>query len=69
MSLDASLSIAGSGLAAINAQLALVSHNVANASTPGYATETAAEQSVTAGGLGMGVRSAPARRDVDQALQ
>ena len=69
MSLDASLSIAGSGLAAINAQLALVSHNVANASTPGYATETAAEQSVTAGGMGMGVRSAPAQRDVDQALQ
>ncbi len=69
MSLDAALSIAGSGLAAINAQLGLVSHNVANASTPGYATEVASEQSVTAGGIGMGVLSAPAQRDVDQALQ
>jgi len=69
MGLDAALSIAGSGLAAINAQLSLVSHNVANASTPGYATENAALQSVTAGGNGLGVISAPATRVVDQALQ
>ncbi len=44
MSLDAALSIASSGLSAINQQLALISHNVANASTPGYATRSAADQ-------------------------
>jgi len=59
MGLDAALSIAGSGLATINAQLSLVSHNVASA----------ALQSVTAGGNGLGVISAPATRVVDQALQ
>lgn len=69
MSLSAALSIADSGLAAINVQLGVVSHNVANASTPGYATENAGSQSVSAGGVGMGVRTAPASRDVNQALQ
>lgn len=69
MSLNTALSIANSGLAAINAQLALVSHNVANASTPGYAAETAAEQSRTGAGVGFGVISGPAQRQVDQALQ
>lgn len=69
MSLNAALSIASSGLAAINAQLGIVSHNVANASTPGYATETVPLHSLTADGLGLGVLSAPAQRDVDQALQ
>jgi flagellar hook-associated protein 1 len=69
MSLNAALSIAGSGLAAINAQLALISHNVANASTPGYATEVAAEQSASAGGIGFGVISGPAQRQIDQVLQ
>lgn len=69
MSLNAALSIANSGLAAINAQLALVSHNVANASTPGYATETAPQQSLTGAGSGFGVISGPAQRQVDQELQ
>lgn len=69
MSLNSALSVAGSGLAAVNAQLALISHNVANASTPGYAVETAAVQSVSAGGQGMGVVTAPTQRAVDQALQ
>ncbi len=39
MSLVAALSIASGGIANVSAQLALVSHNVANASTPGYAME------------------------------
>lgn len=69
MSLNAALSIADSGLAAINVQLGLVSHNVANASTPGYATESAGNTNVSVGGIGMGVRTSPATRDVDQALQ
>jgi flagellar hook-associated protein 1 FlgK len=69
MSLDAALSIASSGLANINRQLDLVSQNVANAGTPGYAREVAAQQSVTAGGVGMGVRSLPTRRETDDLLQ
>ncbi len=69
MSLNAALSIAGSGLANINAQLALVSHNIANASTPSYAVESSAPESLTAGGVGMGVLTEPAQRSVDQQLQ
>lgn len=70
MSLETSLSIAGSGLANIQAQLALVSHNVANASTPGYVRETMATNALDAAGLPMGVRDAPAARAVDDtALQ
>ncbi|HET6184197.1 MAG TPA: flagellar hook-associated protein FlgK [Acetobacteraceae bacterium] len=69
MTLASALSIADSGLTAINAQFALVSHNVANASTPGYAAETSADQAVTAGGQGMGVIAQPAQRATDTALQ
>ena len=46
-----------------------MSHNVANASTPGYAAETRDSQSLTAGGVGMGVSTGPATRTVNQALQ
>ncbi len=69
MSLDSILGIAGSGLAAINQQLALVSQNVANAGTAGYAVETSANADITAGGLGYGVRSGPATAATDAALQ
>ena len=57
MTIAAALSIATGGLANINSQLALVSQNVANASTPGYAAEVATQQSVVADGVGLGVRS------------
>lgn len=69
MSLDGALSIASGGLANIDAQLALVSHNVANASTPSYAVETLDTESLTAGGVGMGVLTGPATSSVNQALQ
>jgi flagellar hook-associated protein 1 FlgK len=46
-----------------------VSQNVANASTPGYVREVAVQQDVTAEGIGMGVRSAPAQRSLDAVLQ
>jgi flagellar hook-associated protein 1 FlgK len=69
MSLVGALSIASGGLANINAQLALVSHNIANASTPSYAVETLDTDSLTAGGIGMGVITGPAISSVDQALQ
>ena len=63
------MSIATGGLANINSQMALVSQNVANASTPGYAAEIGTQQSLTADGEGLGVRTGPAIRDVDAALQ
>jgi flagellar hook-associated protein 1 FlgK len=69
MSLASALTIATGGLANVSAQLALVSHNVANASTPSYAVETLDTESVTAGGVGMGVLTGPAMRNVNQALQ
>ncbi len=69
MSLNSALSIATGSLANINSQLALVSQNVANASTPGYAAEIATQQSVTAGGEGLGVRTGLTIRNVDTTLQ
>ncbi|MCC6718354.1 MAG: hypothetical protein IT555_10745 [Acetobacteraceae bacterium] len=69
MSLDASLSIAASGLANINRHLAVVSQNVANVGTPGYARQVLPQSSVAAGGQGMGVRTAVAQRQVDLNLQ
>jgi flagellar hook-associated protein 1 len=69
MSLQGALSIATSGLTSINVQLALLSHNVANASTPGYAVESSAQHNITAGDAGMGVVSGPATLAVDTQLQ
>lgn len=69
MSLNASLSIASGGLANINAQFALISQNVANAATPGYAVEVSGQQSLTADGVGLGVHTTPATLQIDQALQ
>lgn len=69
MSLDAALNIASSGLDSINRRMALVSHNVANAGTAGYVRETAVTTSQHAGGRGMGVRTGPALRELDERLQ
>ena len=69
MSIQGALSIATGGLANINRQMAVVSQNVANASTPGYSVEIGTQQSLTAGGEGMGVRSGPAIRMVDATMQ
>jgi flagellar hook-associated protein 1 FlgK len=69
MSLNSSLSIAAGGLANINAQFALISQNVANVATPGYAVEVSAQHSLIANGVGMGVQSGQATVQIDQALQ
>lgn len=69
MSLDASLAIAGSGLANVNRQMAVVSQNVANASTPDYVREVSTQTSLVASGLGMGVRTGQVQRALDAALQ
>ena len=69
MSLDLGLTAASTGLSNINRQLAVVSQNVANASTPGYAREVVADTSLTAGGVGFGVQTGVATRETDVALQ
>lgn len=69
MSLNAALSIAVGGMANIDRQLALVSQNIANANTPGYAAEVGTQQALTAGGIAMGVRTGPATRLTDATLQ
>ena len=69
MGLDSALSIASGGLANINAQFALLSQNVANAATPGYAVEVSSQQALTADGIGLGVHTGPATLQIDQALQ
>jgi flagellar hook-associated protein 1 len=69
VSLDGVISVAAGGIQNINRQMAVVSQNVANASTPGYAAEVSTQSSVTANGQGMGVHSGPAVRYVDVALQ
>lgn len=69
MSLSGALSIAESGLSNINAQFQLISQNVANASTPGYAVETGTQQSMVAGDLGLGVKTGPAMLQINQALE
>ena len=67
--LETSLMIANSGIANIGANFAVMSQNVANAGTTGYAAETQTQQSLTAGGIGMGVASGAVTRYVNQQLQ
>jgi flagellar hook-associated protein 1 FlgK len=69
MGLNAALSIATGSLANVTSQLALVSHNVANADTPGYVSETATQTSETEAGIGLGVVSGPVTREINTALQ
>ena len=69
MSLGAALAIAGSGIANIDARLAVVSQNIANASTPGYSAEVVGQISQTAAGRGDGVRTLPATRTTDAVLK
>ena len=68
MSLDLALSIARSGLAHVNRQLAQSAANVANAATPGYTRKVVQGEASVAGTLSAGVRSAEAARAVDTAL-
>jgi flagellar hook-associated protein 1 len=69
VSIAGALSIATGGLAAVTRDLALVSQNVANANTPGYAVEATTQTSVTASGQGLGVHVGPATRQIDTVLQ
>lgn len=69
MSIDGVMSIATGSLANVSRQMALISQNVANVSTPEYSVEMPTQQSVTADGVGLGVRSGPTVRTTDTALQ
>ena len=61
MSIESALSIATGGLANINSQMSVVSQNVANASTPGFATETSTQQSINGDGEGLHIGFPPPR--------
>jgi flagellar hook-associated protein 1 len=69
MSLSSALSIAMSGLTANQAGLAIVSSNVANASTPGYVTETVNQSEMGTGGVGTGVSVSGITRALDSYVQ
>lgn len=69
MFLGNTLSSAASGLDSIERQLALLSQNVANASTPNYVRQTLPLSSVDTSGGPAGVRTGQAQRSVDQHLQ
>jgi len=69
MMLSASLLIASTEIGNVNSQLGLISHNIANAGTPDYATEGLAQTSVVAGGLGMGAIDGTVARSINQQMQ
>jgi flagellar hook-associated protein 1 FlgK len=69
VSLGSAINISTQSLANINAGFDLISQNVANASTPGYATEEQPAMDVDAGGQGIGARLAPSEIASNTALQ
>ena len=66
---DASLSIANSGLTALQAEMAVASQNVANANTAGYAVEQSSVSSRTADGQASGVIVGLTTRTINTALE
>jgi flagellar hook-associated protein 1 FlgK len=69
MSLSSALSIAMSGLSANQAGLSIVSSNVANASTPGYVSQSLNLNEYGTGGVGTGVQVAGITRALDTYIQ
>lgn len=69
MSLNTSLSIASSGLSAVQYELAVASQNISNATTPGYVREISNVASRDAGGQGSGVVIQLTSRAVNEVLQ
>ncbi|RYI98905.1 MAG: hypothetical protein EON47_18285, partial [Acetobacteraceae bacterium] len=68
MSLDLALTIARSGLASIQRNLAQTAQNIANAETPGYTRKTVPQQALVAGDMPLGLRNTDAQRAVDTAV-
>lgn len=69
MGIGAALAISTAEIGNLGRQFGVISHNIANASTPGYAAETLEQASVLAGGLGMGAANSVVRRAVDAQAQ
>ena len=69
MSITSALYIASSGIYTVDNSLSVVSNNIANQSTAGYATEVANQSALNADGVGMGVVSTATTRDIDLSLQ
>ncbi|WP_419727871.1 flagellar hook-associated protein FlgK [Lichenicola sp.] len=69
MSLSSSMTIAASGLAALQSEMAVASQNIANAGTAGYAKETSSVSSRTAGGQPGGVLIGLTGTTVNTALE
>ncbi|MCO6416990.1 flagellar basal body protein [Siccirubricoccus sp. KC 17139] len=68
MSLDLALTIARSGLAAVQRQLSVASQNVANANTEGYTRKSLAQTAITVADMPAGLRTSEQQRNVDTAL-
>src|SRR5687767_8320357 len=69
MSLDLALSVARSGLRLLDRQMARSADDIANAGTEGHTRKILQGEAISVSGTGTGVRSLPATRDVDLALQ
>ncbi|PWS38256.1 hypothetical protein DFH01_02880 [Falsiroseomonas bella] len=69
MTLDLALSVARSGLRLLDRQMARTADDIANAGTEGHTRKILEGKALSAEGTGIGVRSLPAARDVDLALQ
>lgn len=69
MSLTQALNTSTAGLRTVQAGLALISSNVANAETPGYVRKNLVQTATSAGGAGVSVRVAAINRELDIYLQ
>jgi len=69
MTLDTALTTAASGIAATQAQIAVLSDNIANAGVTGYTEKTLDTTSYAPGGVGAGVSTGNVARSVDLEVQ
>lgn len=69
MSLTSIISAANSGLQTAQAQIRIVSDNVANVNTPGYVRKTVEQRSLSVEGVGAGVEVSRIRLATDRFLQ
>src|ERR1700694_3501906 len=69
MFLGSTLSSASSGLDSVERQLAVLSQNISNASTPNYTVESVPLTSLDSAGGPAGVRTGEAQRQMDLTLQ
>ena len=68
MALISSLASSLTGMKVAQAQLEIVSNNIANVDTVGYTRKTAAQSAIVAAGTTMGVTLGATKRTVDEGL-